>query len=106
MTHTPGRNWSALFAELAIEGRISVLEGAQMLKMKRDRDELLKAAKRFFEVADVQYADNFHDLRAAIAKADTSSASPVNSARKKCGHGPEMLKVVDLYCAQCIAEAK
>ena len=25
---------------------------------------------------------------------------------KKCGHGPEMLKVVDLYCAQCVEEAK
>ena len=23
---------------------------------------------------------------------------------KKCGHGPEMLKVVDLYCAQCVKE--
>ena len=30
------------------------------------RDALLTAAKRFFEVADVQYADNFHDLKAAI----------------------------------------
>lgn len=25
---------------------------------------------------------------------------------KKCGHGPEMLKVVDLYCAQCVEEEK
>ena len=31
--------------------------------------DLLEAAKRFFEVTDVQYAANFHDLRDDIAKA-------------------------------------
>lgn len=37
-------------------------------------------------------------LRAAL--------SPAPATEKKCGHGPEMLKVFDLYCAQCVEEAK
>lgn len=40
-----------------------------------------------------------------IEKAKTSSERPATHD-KKCGHGPEMLKVVDLYCAQCVKEAK
>mgnify|MGYP001563718490 FL=1 len=37
---------------------------------------------------------------------DICKNGPLNFARKKCGHGPEMLKVVDLYCAQCVKEVK
>lgn len=40
---------------------------AQAPKLLAQRDALLAAAKRFFEVTDAQYADNFNDLRAAIA---------------------------------------
>ncbi len=34
------------------------------------------------------------------------SLPKISPSAKSCGHGPDMLKVTDLYCAQCVEEAK
>lgn len=46
-----------------------------------------------------------HPAKAIPSTENPSSKRPVTTD-KKCGHGPEMLKVVDLYCAQCVKEAE
>ena len=46
-------------------------------------------------------------IDAALMEIWGNTVGPENKpllSGKKCGHGPEMLKVVDLYCAQCVAE--
>lgn len=45
-------------------------------------------------------------LVAEIARLTKELSDEKGRHFKKCGHGPEMLKVVDLYCAQCVEEAK
>ena len=77
----------------------------------------LSAAKAVIEAADRivdKHPDEWGDspladaLKAyyALASLPPSPSDSTAKSVKKCGHGPDMLKVVDLYCAQCVEEAK
>ena len=107
---------AALTAQLAAEkAKREAAEKGWQCGGPDEKESLLQDALGRADRAENKAVEIYAALRESQAKVEelrdivlaqriALSTSP--ATEKKCGHGPEMLKVVDLYCAQCVEEAK